>query len=271
MVGLQKHENWLADDKNHSHVASAAGHPPCRQTSALCDLVALICLAAHQRCLTILVWIHCLQQMPVYDPRAREQFRQAALGRPARGRRASCDSGAASRSVPGKLLLSPSQSTASLSPTKSHPPSSPQPPNRDHKHHTKRRSSLAPTTWLNSNPLRMYQKLPQEPRSPLRSLESIKTPELKIEDHAQLEDEFSHADLPGKLSLPDIGLPITEHMPPRSPKPLISPPAIPPVPEDEDEEEEEETSLTNSLLSESQSQRDYDYAQAALRHEASIR
>ena len=50
----------------------------------------------------------CWILMPVYDPRAREQFRQAALGRPAaRGRRASYDSSALTKTIPNKLLSPP--------------------------------------------------------------------------------------------------------------------------------------------------------------------
>ena len=190
--------------------------------------------------------------MPVYDPRAREQFRQAALGRSTRSRRASCDSNAVSKSLPvssssGKLLLPP----GGPSPTHSQP-SSPIPPGKA----SKRRSSLAPTTWLNSHPHRMYEKLPQSPtRSSTESVLSQRTPDLKIEDHADLEHEFGSR-INERRSLPDIGLPMgspVEHaLLLRSPlvgKPLVGSP--PPIPEDVDAEEEE-TSLSLLELSEAE-------------------
>jgi hypothetical protein len=195
--------------------------------------------------------------MPVYDPRAREQFRQAALGRPARSRRASCDSTALSKSLPtsassSKLLQPPIGSTGATSPSLSGPPS----PCPSKGKASKRRSSIAPSTWLNSHPHRLYQKLQQSPtRSSNDSVFSQRTPDLKIEDHAQLEHEFAER-LNQRRSLPDIGLPNDVAIPLRSPGGLPQVSSPPPIPEHVDEEEEEEeTSLSSSLLQQSDCER----------------
>ena len=241
--------------------------------------------------------VYWILLMPVYDPRAREQFRQAALGRPAaRGRRASYDSSTLTKTISNKLLSPASASTAFLPlPSLSRSqPSSPQPPPRptDGSERSPRRSSLAPATWLNSNPQNMYEKLPQDSdsKSPTKTQDvekgtgasagaTCKLPELRVEgaEGPSGGEEFEGLRFPERRSLPDIGLPPgqSDQFQYLAPKPLLSPPAIPTVPEHEDEEEEEEeeeeTSLTDSLLNEIRSSAPPDYALAAQLEQLSLR